>query len=313
MSASAASRRYSFTSWEWIGRGRPVVVEVLEEPLPGDLLAVAQHLGHAPVPGVHLVGDPALAGEHEGDLGSRDARVPVPEGREAVGAVVTRVFVVADADERRLQQLGDGRQHLVARDAGEREVGVDALPHRREGVGERGQAVELHPVAERGPVGVVAVLEPTPLVAPHGLEVGVGVVADAHVGPGRRDHDGADAFEGGGVGHPRAAAVVVAEALAPPHPSDRQLLGRAVPERRDGDGAHGGASCPSEARVQTWSVRADRLRVGDDLQRVRARREEVGIVAVLEPRARADPRVLPDVAVASDGHGSARRVAHIAP
>ena len=148
--------------------------------------------------GVHLVLDAALAVEHEGDLCAGDVRVLVPERREPVGAVLLRVLLVADADERGLQELGDGGEDLLARDAGEREIGVDLLADRGQRVGERGQVVELHPVAERGPVRVVLVLEAATLVPPDRLEVRVGIGADAHVGPGGRDHDAADALERGG-------------------------------------------------------------------------------------------------------------------
>ena len=91
------------------------------------------------------------------------------------------------------------------------------------------------------------------------------------------------------------AVVVVAEALAPSLPADVELLGGAVTERRDGDGAHGGAACPSRAsRPNVDHGGLDRLRVGDDLQRVRARREDGrDRRRPRTPRARSDPRVRP--------------------
>jgi hypothetical protein len=58
------------------------------------------------------------------------------------------------------------------------------------------QAVELHAVAELGPVRVVPVLQSPARVATDGLQVRVGEIADAHVGPRGRDDDAADPFQG---------------------------------------------------------------------------------------------------------------------
>ena len=225
-----------------------VVVEVLEQPLPGDLLALPEHAGDAPVLGVHLVPQPALAGEDEGDLGPGDARVLVAQGGEPVRAVVARVLVVPDPDERRLQQLYDGREDLLAGNALQGQIGIDASPHRGQRRREERQAVELDPVAERGPVRVVPVLQPSSCVATDCLQMRVGEVADPHVGPRGRDDDAADPLQRRVVVDPRAVVMVVAEATAPSYPPDGEVLRRLMPERRNGDGAHGSGSCPRAGR-----------------------------------------------------------------
>ena len=57
--------------------------------------------------------EPALPGEHERDLGTRMRACLLRKRGEPVGAVVACVLLVADPDQRRLQELDDGGEHLV--------------------------------------------------------------------------------------------------------------------------------------------------------------------------------------------------------
>jgi hypothetical protein len=85
-------------------------------------------------------------------------RVVVAQGGQAEGAVLAGVLLVADADQGRFEQAHDGGQHLAARQAGPRQVPLDAGANCRQGQAEGDHAVVLDLVARLPPARVVAVL-----------------------------------------------------------------------------------------------------------------------------------------------------------
>ena len=92
-----------------------VLADVLEQLLAGQLLAAPDHACQPPIPQPDLVLAAGLAAEPEADRRAGHARVAGLEGRQAERAVEPRVLVVADPDERRLQEPDDRRQDLLAR------------------------------------------------------------------------------------------------------------------------------------------------------------------------------------------------------
>src|SRR5262249_6693608 len=130
------------------------------------------------------------------------------------GVILLRIFLVADADECRFEEAHDGRQDLLARQAGQGQVLLDPPAEARQGPGEGDHAVVLRLVADLAPARVVAVLLAAAVVAPGRLEVAVGDGADPHVGPGRRDDQGADALQRFGVADRFTVGADVAEAPA---------------------------------------------------------------------------------------------------
>ena len=87
-----------------------VVVEILEELLAGQGLAVLDDPGQPLVGQDHVVPDPALAPELEAHLAAVHLHVTLAERGQAVGAVLARVFVVADPDVGLFQQAHHERQ-----------------------------------------------------------------------------------------------------------------------------------------------------------------------------------------------------------
>src|SRR5690606_27438601 len=77
--------------------------------------------------------------------------------------------------------------------------------------------------AHRGPAGVVEVLLAAGLVPAGGLQVPVGVGADPHLAPRRRDHQALDTLPLGRADR-LAARAVVAEALAATAPRVARLV-----------------------------------------------------------------------------------------
>ena len=138
----------------------------------------------------------ALAAELEAQGRAVDVDVLVAQGGQAEGVVLLGVLLVADADQRRLEELDDGRQHLLAPQAALRQVALDPLADLRQRVAEGDHAAELGLVADLPPVGVVAVLLAPPGVAAGRLQMAVRAGADPDVGPGRRDGQLADALQG---------------------------------------------------------------------------------------------------------------------
>src|SRR5687767_1054706 len=94
------------------------------------------------------------------------------------------VFLVADADESRLEQADHRGQNLLERQARQREVTRHAPPDPRQRASEPEHALVLRLVAHLSPALVVAILPAAPGVAPDDLEVAVWVGTDPDVGPG---------------------------------------------------------------------------------------------------------------------------------
>ena len=112
-----------------------------------------------------------LAAKAEPDGGSVDPCVRGFERGEAERAVAARVFLVADADQRLLEQRDDGGDDLVEGQDRLGEIARDAPANQRQCRGERGHAVVFRFVADLAPARVIAILLASPRVAAGGLEV----------------------------------------------------------------------------------------------------------------------------------------------
>src|SRR5215213_1849035 len=95
-----------------------VLVEVLEEMLPGKVLHPRDIARHAAIAHVDLVRLAALAAEGEVHRRSGDVDVVVAQGRQSVGVVVARVLRVADSDQRLVEQAHRDGEGLFTRKPG---------------------------------------------------------------------------------------------------------------------------------------------------------------------------------------------------
>ena len=136
----------------------------------------------------------------------------VAERREAERAVLARVALVADPDERRREQPHDGGEHLRARHARQREIAPRARADARQRRAERAQAAVLRLVAHLAPARVIAILLAAARVARRRLDVAVRRATDPHVAPRRRHDEAMDAAELLAIAHERAVGRAVAEA-----------------------------------------------------------------------------------------------------
>src|SRR6267154_1224641 len=126
-------------------------VDVLEQLLPGEVLALLDDSREAPVGDRHGVIDSALAAEAEEQLRAPDLDMTLAQGGEAEGAVLARVLVVAHAD------LGEDFAELE-------------------------HAAEFRLVARLAVQGMVAILLAAARVARGRLDVPFGVRAYPYVG-----------------------------------------------------------------------------------------------------------------------------------
>src|SRR5205823_2993741 len=138
----------------------------------------------------------------------------VLERGEAVASILLRVLLVADADQRLLEELDDRCDHLLLREPLPRQVLANALPNRAERVAERDHASVLGFVADLAPPRVVAVLLAPPRVPAGGLDVAALVGADPHVRPRRRNGQRPDPLQRGFVEDPLPVRSDVREPLA---------------------------------------------------------------------------------------------------
>ena len=196
------------------------LVQVLEQLLPGQILAILDDAGDAPVADIHDVVDPALAAEGKAQFGASDLDVAPAQRGEAEGAVLARILVVAHADERLVEQHHHGGEDLPAREVARAQVALYALPDLRQDFAEFQHAAELRLVARLAVQGVVAVLLASAVVARGGLDMAFGIGTDPHVGPGRRNRERFDAHALGCGRDARAARRVVDPAGSGAPPGD---------------------------------------------------------------------------------------------
>ena len=200
-------------------------VDVLEQLVAGQIAACLDDLRKPPVLEIDGVPDAALAAELESHLRSADLRVLVAHRRQPEGMIVAGVLLVADADQRLLQQLYDSREHFLPRQPPLLQIGAGVAANARKHPRERDEAFVLRFVTLFAPARMVAVLFASTRVAPRRLNVAVGVGTDPHVRPRRRDDDRSDALELGAIGNRAAVGSDVAKTVLTPEPAD---AGRAL-------------------------------------------------------------------------------------
>src|SRR4051812_32907661 len=165
-----------------------------------------------------------LPAKIELELGAPDRSMSVAQGGKSVRAVLLCVFLIADAHERGLEQPDDGGNDLLAGQALALEVALDAASQARQGLGEGDRPLVLRLVARLAPQLVIAVLLSPPCVTPGGLDVAARVGAYPHLGPRRRDCQGADTRERLAVSDRRAVGAAVRERLARLAPRDARFI-----------------------------------------------------------------------------------------
>src|SRR4051812_3547163 len=109
--------------------------------------------------------------------------------REAERPVVPGVLVVADADQRALEQPYYRGEHLVSCQLRERDVPLHALTNERENLAERNHPAELGFVAHGAVARMVAVLLSSARVSRCDLQMPRRIRTDPHARPARRNHE----------------------------------------------------------------------------------------------------------------------------
>ena len=153
-----------------------------------------------------------------------DVDVVVANGGQAVRLVRLGVLLIADADQRGLQQLHDGGQHLFAWQTRQLQVPVDAGANLGECLAEGEHPAVLRLVADLPPAGVVPVLCAPAIVGANSLDVTARVGADPHVFVRRRDRQLVDPVDRLGIGDAVALEVEVVKRLALPLAGDAGLV-----------------------------------------------------------------------------------------
>src|SRR5581483_4557300 len=189
-------------------------IEILEQLVARQVLALLHDASEPPVGDRDGVVDAALAAESELELRALDLDVAAAERGETERAVRLRVLVVADADQRLVEQAHHGREDLAPRQVARAQVALDALADLRKDLAELEHAAELRPVARVAVQRVIAVLLASARVARGDLDVALRVRADPHLGPRRRHHERREALELLALGDALAVGPAIAPARA---------------------------------------------------------------------------------------------------
>src|ERR1700754_3301411 len=163
-----------------------LVVQILEKPLTGQVLAFASGLHQPAVVERHVTPLAALAAKVELDATLSRGDVAGAQGGQAEGVVFLRVSVVTHADHGLFEQAHHEREHLVAGQAGQGEILAQASAQAWQRFAEFQDPFELVTVAYAAPFRVIPVLLAQPRIASGGLEVAALAGTDPYLRIGRR-------------------------------------------------------------------------------------------------------------------------------
>ena len=201
-----------------------VRVDILEQPLSGQILQRLDDPRQAPVAHTGAMHDAALALELEHDPLAAGLHMPVAQRGQPEAAVGPGVFVVADPDQGRLQQAHRGGDDLLLAEGVTAKIGLDLGADRRQGAAEGGHAGELGLVARRPPARVIAVLLAAPGVAAGGLDVAERVSANPDLFVGRRNGQFLDPGDHRRIGDQPAVRVDIDEAAVQSSSADARFV-----------------------------------------------------------------------------------------
>src|SRR5690348_5000746 len=231
-----------------------LAVHILKQLVPRQLLAAPDDFRHAPILYVHLLILAALAPEAEADARSGDLGMLIVQRRQPIRFVLARVLLVANAQRGLIQQAHHRRQHLLAWQIRQRQIGRDPRADGRQRLRERDHAVVFRGVAHRTPVWVVAILLAPLRVLARRLQVPARVRADPHLRPRRRNAQRPNTLQRRAIPHRLPPRIHVAEAAPRPLPPDARLVPADVPQAGGRRGLNGinlnGTPCPSP-----WAAR----------------------------------------------------------
>src|SRR3954447_23002672 len=123
----------------------------------------------------------------EPDLSAADLRVPILEGREPEGFVLTSVLVIPYTDETRFQQLDDGGQDFVFRQTGQSQIPGELFADFWPRLGERQHARVFRFITNLPPFGMIPVLLAAARISARSLHMTVGPGTNPNIFPGRGD------------------------------------------------------------------------------------------------------------------------------
>ena len=223
----------------------------MQKLLARQFLAGANDPRHPPVTSGERPLLAALAGEVEANFSALDRDMLASEGREPVALIGSRIFVIADTDQRRLQKAHDRRQNLLARQAAQAHVLGNLGPDHRQRGGELQQVLVFRLLPRLAIFGVILVLLAPFGVAAGRLDVPVRRRADPDVRPGRRNDKGAYAVQRIGIRDPPAPRIQIDEAPARSSAPDRRTVIGHVAQA--GRGRHGHVDGNTDLGIEHWA------------------------------------------------------------
>jgi hypothetical protein len=159
---------------------------------------------------VDAVRDAALPAKLEADARALYLCMFVAHGRQPERLVVACVLVIPDPNERLLEKLDDGGEHLLAAKAGAVQVCGGSLADPRQHLRERNEAAVFHFVAQLPPSRMIPVLFASAGVAAGGLQVAERMRTDPDIAPGGRDDEGRNSLEDVSLGYATAVGPDIA-------------------------------------------------------------------------------------------------------
>ncbi len=154
----------------------------------------------------------------------------IPHRRQPERVVLLGIPFVADANQRRFEQLDEGGDDLGAGQSLLAHVPIDAFANARECAPERHHALVLRFVAHLTPPLVIPVLLATTDIASGCLNVAVCARADPDILPGRRDHERLDPRKDLQIGDATPLRIAIGKSLPGPMAGDTRPVDVGITE-----------------------------------------------------------------------------------
>ena len=191
-----------------------VAVDILEQHLAGEVLALLDDALQAGVGDGRFVDDAVLALEAHPHLAAPAADMAAAQRGRAEAGVVAGIFLIADADMLLVEQANDRGEHGVAVQFAALEIGFDAAAQLGQRGAEFARAFIFGSVLPGAVIGVIAILLAPARILAGRLDMAVWIGAEPGVGVSRGQSDGVQAVDFVAVGDALAVGVEIAPGAA---------------------------------------------------------------------------------------------------
>lgn len=158
--------------------------------------------------------NPMFGPEIKRDVLSGHINMPVPQRRQAITTVFTRIPIISDTGHRPFHNEDNRGQNAVPVQRLSRQILCHLRSQGRKMLAEDKHSTELGDVSCFPPFGMIAILQPPPRICADGLEMTIGISTDPDIAISRRNPQAFQAPDNALVRDALPGRIVIGEAFA---------------------------------------------------------------------------------------------------